>query len=220
MCQVCVELKFHLLVQRGLQMQRFVWHQELSGSLCRGLRTRFLRRVLHLPDHQTNRVSTSTTTRHINPSVLSGWYWRQSIYLFYNHEIFKLSLDIWSDLDNCGWLSVNSQWFVCHRKLLMHNSFSIIHNSSCVQGLTVTRTLLPFMDLFVHIFCTECFHLKVNTTGLKKNERQNQKDNNFLSHHLNPVDDMISTAQTAVFTFPVSSGPGCRVTEQGRFRGI
>ena len=23
-----------------------------------------------------------------------------------------------------------------------------------------------------------------------------------------------------VFTFPVSSGPGCRVTEHGRFRGI
>lgn len=53
-------LRSDLLVQRGLQVQRFVWHQELSGGFGCGLRTRFLRGVLYLPDHQTHRVPAAT----------------------------------------------------------------------------------------------------------------------------------------------------------------
>lgn len=47
------KVRQYLFVQRGLKVQRFVRHQELPGGLCCGLRSWFLRSILHLPDHQT-----------------------------------------------------------------------------------------------------------------------------------------------------------------------
>lgn len=46
----------YLLVQRRLQVQGSVRHQEAASRLHHRLRTRFFRSVLNLPDHQTHRV--------------------------------------------------------------------------------------------------------------------------------------------------------------------
>lgn len=52
----------YLLIQRRLQVQGAVRHQEAPGRLHHGLRARLLRGILDLPDHQAHRVPETHST--------------------------------------------------------------------------------------------------------------------------------------------------------------
>ena len=134
-------------------MQRFVGHQELPGGFCRGLRARFLRSVLDLPDHQPHRVPATTGTG--SEAVRAG---------------------------------------LC-RKLTYSCTFTF-----CGSSLPDFR------------------HRKLSPRSRLR--RPEGKNSETLSSDPEQRSREPNGRRAKVFTFPVSSGPGCRVTEHGRFRGI
>lgn len=83
---------------------------------------------------------------------------------------------------------------------------------TCSGWSTTHLSLLPFVDLLFKSLCTERFHLEVHAAGLKT-----QRSETADARAQTETDKL---RDVNVFTFPVSSGPGCRVTEHGRFRGI
>lgn len=84
---------------------------------------------------------------------------------------------------------------------------------------------LPSVDFLLRIFCTESFDLEVDPAGL-------DTEDTSCACRTRPASDPLSPESTGEkaprpgrdggpgLTLPVSSGPGWRVTEHGRFRGI
>lgn len=94
-------------------------------------------------------------------SGTAGWFLLLAVALVsLEHTAPSLSLAVLSSFNNNDrkwscWFEWESCLPLC-RKLLMHDSF-----------LYSVFWLLPFVGLFLKILCTESFHLKVHTTGLK-----------------------------------------------------